>query len=101
MPGMARKPSTMRLRRRAYSASIVGTDSMEPCMASRAAYCAMEVALEVDWLCNLTEACTGGWGARVYPMRQPVMAKVLAIEPMMTTWSLEPAALAMEYGLCG
>ena len=62
MPGIARKPSTMRLRRRAYSASITGTESMEPRMASRAAYCAMEVGFEVDWLCNLMEACTSGFG---------------------------------------
>ena len=34
-------------------------------------------------------------------MRQPVMAKVFETEPMMITCSFEPAALAIEYGLCG
>src|SRR5258705_7386068 len=59
---MARKPSTMRRRRRAYSASITGTESMEPRMASSAACCEMEVGLEVDWLCSLTVACTSASG---------------------------------------
>src|SRR5260370_356743 len=41
---------------RAYSASITGTESMGRGMASSAACCAMDVGLEVDWLCNLTVA---------------------------------------------
>ena len=34
-------------------------------------------------------------------MRQPVIANVFETEPMMMTFSLEPAALEIEYGLCG
>ncbi len=34
-------------------------------------------------------------------MRQPVIAKVFETEPIMMTFSFEPAALAIEYGLCG
>ena len=31
-------------------------------MASRAAYCAMEVGLDVDWLCSLMRPATSGFG---------------------------------------
>ncbi len=50
---MARSPETMRSRRREYSASIAVTVSIGPVSASSAAYCAIEVTLDVDWLCNL------------------------------------------------
>ena len=46
----------MRFRRLAYSASMTGTVSMVPRIASSAAYCAIDVALEVDWLCSLISA---------------------------------------------
>src|SRR4029077_2572951 len=91
----------MRFRRRSYSASITGIESIEPRIASSAAYCAMEVGFEVDWLCSLVNACTRSAGASVYPMRQPVIAKVLETEPMMMTLFLESGALAIENGLWG
>src|SRR2546429_1721018 len=55
-PEIARRPSTIRLRRFAYSASIAGTLSIVPVMAASAAYCAMDVGFDVDWLCSLISA---------------------------------------------
>src|SRR2546422_7244685 len=72
---MARRPSRMRARRRAYSASIVATESIGPRSASSAACCEIEVGFEVDWLCSFTMASTSDWGARAKPMRQPVMER--------------------------
>src|SRR5277367_5076409 len=91
----------MRFRRFSYSASMGGTASIGPVMAASAAYCAMEVGFDVDWLCSLLLAATSASGASVYPMRQPVMAKVLLTEPTMITLAFESFALAIEYGLCG
>jgi hypothetical protein len=60
---MARIPSSTRARRRAYSASIVFTGSIGPVSAASAAFCAIEVGLEVEWLCRRVTACAMGSGA--------------------------------------
>ena len=53
---------------------MVSTESCGPRSASTAAFCAIEVGFEVEWLCSLVMAVTIGVGARPKPMRQPVMA---------------------------
>src|SRR5579864_4929019 len=98
MPGIARKPATMRSRRRAYSASIVATPSIGPRMAANPAYWAIEVGLEVDWLCNFVTAVTSGAGARTYPRRHPVIANVFEKDPTTITVFFEPDTLAIENG---
>ena len=95
---MARKPARMLSRRRAYSASIVTTVSMLPRIAARAAYCVIEFGFEVDWLCSFATASTSGFGARTYPMRHPVMAKVFENDPAIIVCSFEPGTLAIENG---
>ena len=62
-PGIALSPARMRARRRAYSASITGTESIGPVSAASAAYCAMDVGFDVDWLCILIMASISGLGA--------------------------------------
>src|SRR5215472_19019045 len=101
MPGILLSPSTMRRRRLAYSPSICGTLSIGPVIAASAAYCAIEVGFDVDWLCSFTVAVIISAGASVYPTRHPVIAKVFETEPMIMTLSFEPATLATENGLCG
>src|SRR5262245_41869177 len=91
----------MRFRRFAYSASITGTVSMLPVIAANAAYWAIDVGFDVDWLCSLISAWISGAGPRVYPMRQPVIANVFDTDPMMMTFSFESFALAIENGLFG
>src|ERR1019366_8734971 len=98
MPGMARRPDTMRSRRREYSASIAATVSIGPVSASSAPYCAKEVGFEVDWLCNLIIAEISGSGASAYPIRQPVMANVFENEPATIMFGLVPGRLARENG---
>ena len=60
---MALKPARIRARRRAYSASMTGRESMGPVSAARAAYCEIELGLEVHWLCTFSMASMIGFGA--------------------------------------
>src|SRR6476660_10570558 len=98
-PGIFRRRSITKSRRRRYSASITGIEFCGPRMASTAAFCAMEVGFEVLWLCSLFMALMIGVGANAKPIRQPVMAYVLDKEPATTTVSFAPASAAIENGL--
>src|SRR5580704_1703912 len=95
---MPRNPATMRFRRREYSASMTETVSIGPVSASRAAYCAIEVGFDVDWLCTLIIAEMSGSGARAKPTRHPVMANVFESEPITRIFGLVPATLASDHG---
>src|SRR5580700_7080795 len=95
---MARSRATTKSRRLRYSASITPTESCGPRNASTAAFCAIDVGLEVEWLCSLFMAVTIGGGTRAYPMRQPVMAYVFETVPATSTVSFAPGIDAMEYG---
>src|SRR5262245_7077763 len=97
-PGIWRSRSRTKSRRRRYSASILGTESCGPRMASTAAFCAIEVGLDVLWLCSFVMAPMMGAGASAKPMRQPVMEYVFDNEPATTTVSFEPDTDAIENG---
>ena len=66
--------STTRPRRARYTSAIAATLSCGPSKAASAAAWLMLLALDVDWLCNLSMALIKAAGAPAYPMRQPVMA---------------------------
>src|SRR5579862_4735365 len=97
-PGIWRSRGTTKSRRLRYSASIFGTDSCDPFSASIAAFCAIDVGFEVEWLCSFIIAPIIGSGASPYPMRQPVIAYVFETVPATNTVGFEFAIEATEYG---
>src|SRR5437016_6534329 len=95
---MARSRRTTKSRRLRYSASITLTDSCGPRNASTAAFCAIDVGFDVEWLCSFVIALTIEGGTRPKPMRQPVMAYVFESEPATSTVSFAPGSEAIENG---
>src|SRR5438445_10125918 len=95
---MARRRWITKSRRRRYSANIVCTESCGPRIASTAAFCAIDVGFDVEWLCSFVIAPMIGGGARPNPTRHPVIAYVFDIVPATSTVSFAPATEAMENG---
>src|SRR5580704_5029606 len=97
-PGIWRSRGITKSRRLRYSASMSGTESCDPFSASTAAFCAIDVGFEVEWLCSFIIAPIIGSGASPYPMRHPVIAYVFDAVPATSTIGFEPAIDATEYG---
>src|SRR5271157_4895872 len=97
-PGIARRRSITKSRRRRYSASMMVTDSCGPVTASTAAFRAIEVGFDVLWLCSFAIAEITGDGANAKPMRHPVIEYVFDNDPATNTRSFAPGIAAMENG---
>ena len=74
MPGIARRPATMWSRSWMYSRRISCTHCLRTLQRATAAFCAIDVGFEVDWLCNFAIALTAAREQAHNPCRHPVMA---------------------------
>ena len=73
-------------------------ESCGPVKASIAAFCEIDVGLEVVWLCSFIIASISGLGASAKPIRHPVIEYVFESDPATATRSLAPGMEATENG---
>src|ERR1044071_9480720 len=85
MPGMSLSAGTNQSRRRWYSPIISWTDACGPSAASMAAFCVIEHAFEVEWLCTLSIASIHSFGPSPNPSLHPVIACDFENEPQIIT----------------